>query len=110
MAPESMKKSCAVVMAALLVVSPLPLRAGDLNAEVNNMFNNLGAIGNYTAPGAFRGQTSNPYPAGSFFMRSPNKVYSSLRFSSRAPRPGAAASTCSAVRSRTSRRPSSRTC
>jgi conjugative transfer pilus assembly protein TraH len=72
---ESMKKSCAVLMATLLAVSPLPLRAGDLNAEVNNMFNNLGAIGNYTAPGAFRGQTFNTYTGGSLFMRSPNKVY-----------------------------------
>jgi conjugative transfer pilus assembly protein TraH len=49
--------------------------AGDLNAEVNNMFNSLGAIGNYTAPGAFKGQTFNTYTGGSLFMRSPNKVY-----------------------------------
>ena len=28
------------------------------------MFNNLGAIGNYTAPGAFRGQTFNTYTGG----------------------------------------------
>ena len=39
------------------------------------MFNNLGAIGNYTAPGAFRGQTYNTYTGGSIFLRSPNKVY-----------------------------------
>src|SRR3989338_5717775 len=65
----------ATLMATLLIGSPLPLRAGDLNAEVNNMFNNLGAIGNYTAPGAFRGQTLNTYTGGSLFMRSPNKVY-----------------------------------
>jgi conjugative transfer pilus assembly protein TraH len=39
------------------------------------MFNNLGAIGNYTAPGAFRGQTFNTYTGGSLMMRSPNKVY-----------------------------------
>jgi hypothetical protein len=57
------------------VISPLPLRAGDLNTEVNDMFNNLGAIGNYTAPGAFRGQTFNTYTGGSLMMRSPNKVY-----------------------------------
>jgi conjugative transfer pilus assembly protein TraH len=59
----------------LLVISPLPLRAGDLNTEVNDMFNNLGAIGNYTAPGAFRGQTFNTYTGGNLMMRSPNKVY-----------------------------------
>ena len=49
--------------------------AGDLNAEVNTMFNQLGAIGNYTAPGAFRGQAYNTYTGGSLVMRSPNKVY-----------------------------------
>ncbi|MCL2590054.1 MAG: conjugal transfer protein TraH [Betaproteobacteria bacterium] len=52
-----------------------PVCAGDLNAEVNDMFNNLGAIGNYTAPGAFRGQAFNTYTGGSLMMRSPNKVY-----------------------------------
>jgi conjugative transfer pilus assembly protein TraH len=51
-----------------------PSRA-DLNSEVNDMFNQLGAIGNYTAPGAFRGQTFNTYTGGSLMMRSPNKVY-----------------------------------
>ena len=65
----------ATLMAFILAITPLSLHAGDLNAEVNNMFNNLGAIGNYTAPGAFRGQTFNTYTGGSFFMRSPNKVY-----------------------------------
>ncbi len=49
--------------------------AADLNAEVNQMFNNLGAVGNLTQPGAFRGQTYNTYTGGSFVMRSPNKVY-----------------------------------
>ena len=65
----------ATLLALLLVISPLPLRAGDLNTEVNDMFNNLGAIGNYTAPGAFRGQTFNTYTGGNLMMRSPNKVY-----------------------------------
>lgn len=53
----------------------LSARAADLNAEVNQMFNNLGAVGNVTMPGAFRGQAFNTYTGGSFFMRSPNKVY-----------------------------------
>ncbi len=65
----------ATAAAMALAASPLPLHAGDLNTEVNNMFTNLGAIGNYTAPGAFKGQTFNTYTGGSFFMRSPNKVY-----------------------------------
>jgi conjugative transfer pilus assembly protein TraH len=69
------RRTGAGLLALLLAMSPLPLRAGDLNAEVNTMFNNLGAIGNYTAPGAFRGQTFNTYTGGSLMMRSPNKVY-----------------------------------
>lgn len=58
----------------VLLVAPAQSRA-DLNSEVNDMFNQLGAIGNYTAPGAFRGQTYNTYTGGSLMMRSPNKVY-----------------------------------
>ena len=33
---QPLKKAVAVLLAALLVASPLPLHAGDLNAEVNN--------------------------------------------------------------------------
>ncbi|MCW5632010.1 MAG: conjugal transfer protein TraH [Rubrivivax sp.] len=69
------RRSVVAAAAAALVLQPMALRAGDLNTEVNNMFNALGAIGNYTAPGAFKGQTFNTYTGGSFFMRSPNKVY-----------------------------------
>lgn len=65
----------ALSLAAVTAFVPCPLLAGDLNAEVNTMFNNLGAIGNYTAPGAFRGQTFNTYTGGNLMMRSPNKVY-----------------------------------
>jgi conjugative transfer pilus assembly protein TraH len=69
------RRSVVAAAAAALALQPLTLHAGDLNTEVNNMFNALGAIGNYTAPGAFKGQTFNTYTGGSFFMRSPNKVY-----------------------------------
>jgi len=69
------QRSVAALTAVALALSPATLHAGDLNAEVNNMFNSLGAIGNYTSPGAFRGQTFNTYTGGSLFMRAPNKVY-----------------------------------
>lgn len=69
------KHAVVLVTAWSLVLTPMSLRAGDLNNEVNNMFNNLGSIGNYTSPGAFRGQTFNTYTGGSLFLRSPNKVY-----------------------------------
>ncbi|MBE0547792.1 MAG: conjugal transfer protein TraH [Rubrivivax sp.] len=73
--PRRAQRALATALTAVLVVSPITLRAGDLNTEVNNMFNSLGSIGNYTAPGAFRGQTFNTYTGGSLFMRAPNKVY-----------------------------------
>jgi conjugative transfer pilus assembly protein TraH len=74
--PSQLSRRTTVAMtAAALAFSPIPMQAGDLNTEVNNMFNNLGAIGNYTAPGAFRGQTFGTYAGGNLFMRAPNKVY-----------------------------------
>ena len=69
------KRIVVTAMVVVLILTSVPMRAGDLNSEVNTMFNNLGAIGNYTSPGAFRGQTFNTYTGGSLFMRSPNKVY-----------------------------------
>src|SRR5574343_887291 len=69
------RRMIAIAVSITIATTTAPLRAGDLNAEVNNMFNNLGAIGNYTAPGAFRGQAYNTYTGGSLMMRSPNKVY-----------------------------------
>jgi conjugative transfer pilus assembly protein TraH len=73
--PRLAHRALASRLAAALIAAPVTLRAGDLNTEVNNMFNSLGSIGNYTAPGAFRGQTFNTYTGGSLFMRAPNKVY-----------------------------------
>jgi conjugative transfer pilus assembly protein TraH len=68
------RRAFSVFLAATLLATAPPGHA-DLNSEVNDMFNNLGAIGNYTAPGAFRGQTYNTYTGGNLMMRSPNKVY-----------------------------------
>ena len=70
-----MKRSAGTALAVVFALTSVTASAGDLNSEVNTMFNNLGSIGNYTAPGAFRGQTFNTYTGGSLFMRSPNKVY-----------------------------------
>lgn len=57
------------------VWAPELAMAGDLNAEVNQMFNDLGGVGNYTAPGAFKGQVFNTYSGGSLYLRTPNKTY-----------------------------------
>lgn len=70
----SKTKGIRIAVAACLTMAAAAT-AGDLNSEVNNMFNNLGAVGNYTAPGAFRGQAFNTYSGGSFMMRSQNKTY-----------------------------------
>ncbi len=70
----SRRRGCAVIALALALPHPLAF-AGDLNSEVDTMFRQLGAVGNVTAPGAFRGQAFNTYTGGSFFMRTPNKVY-----------------------------------
>src|SRR6266498_2963121 len=71
-----LRKTIALATISFLTLAPTSRSwAGDLQTEVDSMFNNLGAIGNYTAPGAFRGQTYNTYTGGSIFLRSPNKVY-----------------------------------
>ena len=63
------RRAIAAAWAATLVVSPVTLRAGDLNTEVNNMFNSLGTIGNYTEPGAFRGHRMGDTRKGEAFSR-----------------------------------------
>ncbi len=75
MPAKSFRSAVVIVTAWSLTLTPPSLYAADLNGEVDNMFNSLGAIGNYTAPGAFRGQTFNTYAGGSLFLRAPNKVY-----------------------------------
>jgi len=68
-------RAIAVACCWALVLQPVTVSAGDLNAEVNNMFTSLGGVGNYTAPGAFKGQTFNTYTGGNLYLRTPNKTY-----------------------------------
>ena len=56
------RKATAAAVALSLLCTVMPSRA-DLNSEVNDMFNNLGAIGNYTAPGRFAARPTTPTPA-----------------------------------------------
>ena len=53
--------------------------AADLNTEMQAMFNDLGALGNVTTPGAFRGQAMNLYTGGSLMMRAPGRNYPLLQ-------------------------------
>lgn len=69
------KRLACLHMAAVLSLTPLAGRAANLDNEVNAMFTSLGGMGNYTAPGAFRGQTFNSYYGGSLYFRTPAKNY-----------------------------------
>ena len=75
-AARDLLRGMVALLASLgLVFAPLTAYSADLNTEVDNMFNALGAMSNYTAPGAFKGQVYNTYTGGSLYMRSPNKTY-----------------------------------
>jgi len=63
------------LLAITLAIAPMTSRPADLNAEMQAMFNDLGALGNVTSPGAFRGQAMNLYTGGSLMMRAPGRNY-----------------------------------
>lgn len=69
------KQIIAASLCAGLAAGSLPAAAGDLNAEMQQMFNDLGTVGNVTSPGAFRGQTMNTMTGGNLMMRTPGKNY-----------------------------------
>jgi conjugative transfer pilus assembly protein TraH len=60
---------------ALTLSLPMATRPANLNTEMQAMFDDLGAIGNVTSPGAFRGQAMNLYTGGSLVMRAPGRNY-----------------------------------
>ena len=69
------KRVIASLLALALATGPVASHSGDLNAEMQAMFNDLGALGNVTSPGAFRGQAMNLYTGGSLMMRAPGRNY-----------------------------------
>lgn len=69
------RRLLASLMAISLATAPLASHPADLNAEMQAMFNDLGALGNVTTPGAFRGQAMNLYTGGSLMMRAPGRNY-----------------------------------
>lgn len=72
-----MKKSLATTLAAAVVLtaSATSAHAQTLNNAAQRMFDDLGAVGNVTAPQAFHGQTLSTYTGGSVFIRTPTKTY-----------------------------------
>ena len=73
------KQITATLLIASLLTAPPVTMAGNLNTEMQTMFNALGSLGNVTSPGAFRGQAMNLYTGGSLFMREPSKNYPLVR-------------------------------
>jgi conjugative transfer pilus assembly protein TraH len=71
----STRRTIAGLLAATIAIGPAPALPADLNTEMQTMFNDLGAIGNVTSPGAFRGQAMNLYTGGSLMMRAPGRNY-----------------------------------
>jgi conjugative transfer pilus assembly protein TraH len=69
------KRFMACLLAATLATAPTASQSANLNAEMQAMFNDLGALGNVTSPGAFRGQAMNLYTGGGLMMRAPGRNY-----------------------------------
>ena len=67
------KRLTAWLLAITLATAPTASQSANLNAEMQAMFNDLGTLGNVTAPGAFRGQAMNLYTGGSLMMRAPGR-------------------------------------
>ena len=69
------KRLTACLLAIALATAPTASHPANLNTEMQAMFNDLGALGNVTSPGAFRGQAMNLYTGGGLMMRAPGRNY-----------------------------------
>jgi conjugative transfer pilus assembly protein TraH len=73
---SGIKSVIAAALSAALAITPVEqAAAGNIQAEIDAMYNSLGGTGNYTQPGAFRGQAYTTYTGGSLYLRTPPKVY-----------------------------------
>ena len=68
------KRVVAYLCIALCLPAPAQA-ANNMDAQAQNLFNSLGAVGNVTAPQAFKGQTMNTFTGGSLYYRAPQKNY-----------------------------------
>ena len=71
----TLRRLVAGLLSLSLAATPIAALPADLNTEMQSMFNDLGALGNVTTPGAFRGQAMNLYTGGSLMMRAPGRNY-----------------------------------
>ena len=66
----------AVTSSVSLALAWAPLaRAGDLNTEMQQMFNDIGAMSSTTGPSAYKGQSMNLYMGGDMQVRTPIRNY-----------------------------------
>ena len=66
-------------IAMTLAWSPLA-RAGDLNTEMQQMFNDIGAMSSVTGPSAYKGQAMSLYMGGDMQLRTPIRSYQLYNF------------------------------
>ncbi len=60
------------IASAIVAITLIPITQA---AELDTMFDEIGAYGNITGPAVYRGQTMNMYTGGSVFMRTPVRNY-----------------------------------
>lgn len=70
--PRTFRLRLSALLAGMLLAMPTN---ANINAEMQDMFNAMGAVGNVTEPGAFRSQTRHVYTGGSLVMRTPQRNY-----------------------------------
>jgi len=72
----SSHRRTAVAVAALVAMQWASLaQSADLSGEMQQMFDDMGAVSNVTGPGAFKSQTMGIYTGGEMQMRAPTRNY-----------------------------------
>lgn len=80
---QAMKTASKLVVTSsvALALAWVPLaRAGDLNTEMQQMFNDIGAMSSTTGPSAYKGQSMNLYMGGDMQVRTPIRNYQLFNF------------------------------
>lgn len=64
------------ITATAMLLAPVgQIAQANINNEMQQMFNDLGVLGNYNAPGAFKSQSMNLYSGGGLQIRTPVRNY-----------------------------------
>jgi conjugative transfer pilus assembly protein TraH len=74
-APRSLRRTAVAVAALVSMQWASFAQSADLSGEMQQMFDDMGAVSNVTGPGAFRSQTMGIYTGGEMQMRAPTRNY-----------------------------------